>query len=109
MILTIPFLIGSLFFKNRSPIEKGILVAGLIAAAYGVLLAAVRQPLWVLGMVMVATWIQTGFSPKVGLVLAVLIAVDSTLPRPTNVSSVDSNLKEVGWVKCIPFIVYMAV
>ncbi len=71
MVLTIPFLLGGLVYKNRPIFERALFAAGLVGAIAGILFCAARQPMWMLGLILVATWVQTGMSPKVGIILAI--------------------------------------
>jgi hypothetical protein len=75
MVLSMPFLLGPLVNRQSSIFLKTLLAAGLIAAIFGVLMCAARQPLWALGLIVIATWAQTGFSVKFGAALAVLVAI----------------------------------
>jgi len=74
MVLTIPFLLGGLLYRKRHIFERALFVAGLVGAVAGILFCAARQPLWMLGLILIATWIQTGMSPKVGIVLGIFAA-----------------------------------
>jgi hypothetical protein len=75
MVLTIPILMGAVAYRRRGVIERGLLVAGVVAAIFGILYCAARQPMWVLGLILVVTWFQTGLSPKVGIFLALLAGI----------------------------------
>jgi hypothetical protein len=70
MVLTIPFLLGGMVYQKRHLLERGLFAMGLVGAVAGILFCAARQPLWMLGMILVATWIQTGMSLKFGLIMA---------------------------------------
>ena len=73
MVLTLPFLLGAFAYYNRSIFERALMVAGIAGAISGILFCAARQPIWMLGLIMVSTWVQTGLSPKVGIILALFL------------------------------------
>ena len=75
MALTLPFLLGRLFDRRPGVAERALLLAGVAAAVGGILLCAARQPVVMTVVTMILLWVLTGFSPRVGAGLGVILAL----------------------------------
>ncbi|MGC3968259.1 MAG: hypothetical protein QM775_13080 [Pirellulales bacterium] len=79
MVCTLPFILGLLLKKRVSDLEKALLFAGLVAAAGGILLCASRQPVVVAALILTFAWLLSGFSPKFGIAIFLLVACTAYL------------------------------
>ena len=73
MVATLPFLLGRIFSRQTTALEMGLMAAGLIAAAGGMLMCAARQPLVVGLIVIILVSFLSRLSPRLLLVLAAMI------------------------------------
>jgi hypothetical protein len=88
MLFTLPFLIDRVFGPRVRWPDRALALAGVAAAAAGILLCAARQPLVVLAVSTLVAWACTRFSLGAGLValamaaaVGVLAASDERLQR----------------------------
>jgi len=74
MGMSLAFLLGRLLQSRVGGWERTWLALGVVAAAGGVLLCAARLPVVIAAFTLVAGWVLSGFSPRLGLVVGCLAA-----------------------------------
>src|SRR5208337_4535444 len=74
MLMTLPFLLGRLVGLKVRIVERCLAVAGVVAAAGGMLMCGARSPLVMLALTLAIAWLLSRFSLTLGLVGVVLVA-----------------------------------
>jgi hypothetical protein len=72
MVFSLPFVLGRLLSPGVRPAERGLLVAGVVAALAGILICAARQPVVQFVLVGVVAWAVSRFHPVFGAAAAAL-------------------------------------
>jgi hypothetical protein len=98
MALSLPFLLGRLFDRRAGAVERAVMLAGVGAALGGVLLCAARQPVVMTVVTLLLMWALTGFSPKVGAGLGVLLAAGVYLALTDERFQRAGSLQDTKWV-----------
>ena len=75
MLNTLPFLLDRLAGVTVRLLDRCLALAGVVAAAGGMLMCGARSPLVMSGFALVIALVLTRFSLKLGLVVAVLVGV----------------------------------
>ena len=81
MLYTLPFLLDRLAGVAVRLLDRCLALAGVVAAAGGLLMCGARSPLVVSGFALVIALVLTRFSLKLGLVAAVLVGVGLVVAR----------------------------
>jgi len=74
MLMTLPFLLGRLVGLKVRIVERCLAVAGVVAAAGGMLMCGARSPLVMFTLTLAIAWLLSRFSLTLGLVGVVLVA-----------------------------------
>jgi len=74
MLLTLPFLLGRLVGLKVRLADRCLAVAGVVAAAGGMLMCGARSPLVLLALTLAIAWLLSRLSLTLGLVGVVLVA-----------------------------------
>lgn len=74
MLMTLPFLLGRLVGLKVRIAERCLAVAGVVAAAGGMLMCGARSPLVMFTLTLAIAWLLSRFSLTLGLVGVVLVA-----------------------------------
>ena len=81
MLCTLPFLLDRLAGVTVRLLDRCLALAGVVAAAGGMLMCGARSPLVVSGFALVIACVLTRFSLKLGLVVALLAGVGLIVAR----------------------------
>jgi hypothetical protein len=81
MLYTLPFLIDRLAAAKVHFLDRCLAVAGIVAAAGGILMCGARSPIVVFAVAVVVAWMLTGLSLKLGLVVAILLWAGFSVAR----------------------------
>jgi hypothetical protein len=73
VLSTLPFLLDRLAGVTVRLLDRCLALAGVVAAAGGLLMCGARSPLVLLGLSLVVAWVLTRCSLKLGLVVAILV------------------------------------
>jgi hypothetical protein len=79
MVCSLPFLLGHLFSERVGVVDRGLAVAGVVAALGGVVMCAARQPAVLFVVIALVGWVVSRFHPAYGLVGVTLAGVGGVL------------------------------